>query len=274
MPDCCENCGHVQLESFIDRPGHHLRRCSACGLYQKGQLESKLVYEDNYHTCYKQRFGGKVLTATIRLGAASFYLTGSRPKCLDIGCSVGATVKAASDLGWQASGVDISETAIKLCRQKGLHCQVVEGIELPFADNTFDLVTHWHVIEHVEDIKSALTEWRRVLKSGGIMMFETPNSDYVKAQLMGPRYAKFWTPEHLYTFNRRNMSSLLRQSGFEIVPTRLTGGPRALPLHVNGYAAVYRGFRELCRSARMCKSFEITCRKPASGQFLQATHAA
>jgi ubiquinone/menaquinone biosynthesis C-methylase UbiE len=243
-------------------------------LYQNGVLESKQAYEDRYHACYARRLDGKILTAKIRLGAARFYLTGSHPKCLDIGCSVGATVRAAMDFGWQASGIDISETAIKMCQKQGLDCQVVDGLKLPFADNSFDLVTHWHVIEHVDDIKTALAEWRRVLKPGGVMMFETPNSDYIKARLMGPRYKKFWTPEHLYIFNRANLSSILQSSGFEIIPTRLTGGIRALPIHLNGYATLYRGFREICRSARICKSFEITCRKVVGEQCVSGRRAA
>lgn len=274
MPETCENCGHVQLDRFIDRPGQRLDRCPKCRLYQNGKLDSTQVYEDNYHAGYENRFRGKVLTAKIRLGAASFYLTSSHPNCLDVGCSVGATLQAARDFGWHALGVDVSQTAIGICRKQGLDCQVIAGHKLPFADNTFDLVTHWHVIEHVDDVTAALAEWRRILKPGGIMMFETPNSDYIKARLLGRRYKKFWAPEHLYTFNRSNMSSLLQKSGFEIVPTRLTGGIRALPIYQNAYASVYRGFREICRGARISKSFEITCRKAAGEPVSSSRQAA
>ena len=48
----CENCGHDTLESFIDRPGHQLKRCPECNLFQKGVLESNDVYEGAYHNTY------------------------------------------------------------------------------------------------------------------------------------------------------------------------------------------------------------------------------
>ena len=79
------------------------------------------------------------------------YPPPKNPKMVDIGCSVGATVVAAKQLGWQASGVDISQAAVDYCREQGLDCYKIDGPELPFEDNTFDLVTNWHVIEHVKD---------------------------------------------------------------------------------------------------------------------------
>ncbi len=260
----CENCAKRGLESYIDRPekSHILMRCPECDLFQKGALKTAVIYEDAYHDEYERRRDAKTVTAKLRLGAAKRYLRSADVKMLDIGCSVGATVNAAREFGWQASGVDISSSAIEFCRNDGLDCYEISGVELPFDDNTFDLVTHWHVIEHVEDVAVALAEWRRVLKPGGIMMLETPDSSYRKAQLMGPKYAKFWPSAHLYTFNRNNLSSILTRSGFEVLPTRLTGGFKALPAHLNIYATVYRGYRELCRSLKMCKSLEIVSRKP------------
>ncbi|MFK7766473.1 MAG: methyltransferase domain-containing protein [Mariniblastus sp.] len=275
--DQCENCGTSGLESFIDRPAHVLKRCPGCQLYQKGTLETQMIYEDEYHDCYSVRLKEKIKTAKIRLGAAKHYLEsnqGSQIRSLDIGCSVGAAVSAAREFGWSASGVDVSQTAIEFCKNQDLDCHRIAGVALPFEDGTFDLVTHWHVIEHVDDVLESLAEWKRVLKPGGVMMFETPNSDYIKAKIMGPRYEKFWPSEHLYTFNRKNCASLLTKSGFEILPTRLTGGAGALPLRLNSYAMIYRGFREFSRKARICKSFEMTCRKPIGNSLGDLQHVA
>ena len=259
----CENCGHETLETFIRLDDQRLLRCPRCDLFQKGILESETEYEGDYHVKYARRRSAKTVTATIRLGAARRYLKMRNPRILDIGCSVGATVKAAEQLGWRASGVDVSQAAVNFCIDEGLDCYHSSGVELPFADETFDLVTNWHVIEHVADIAETLVEWRRVLKPGGIMMIETPDSSYLKARLWGPeRYKKFWPRNHLYTFNRRNLGSLLKQGGFEVLPTRIIGGLTALPPHLNGYAFLYRGYRETCRRIRLCKSFEIVCRRP------------
>lgn len=260
----CENCGNSNLERFFDEPQHQLQRCPCCNLYQKGILESEEVYEDDYHDRYARRRGAKIRTAAIRLASTTKYLNTATPRMLDIGCSVGATVQAAMDMGWDASGVDISQNAVDECRSHGLDCHKIDGVALPFEDNHFDMITNWHVIEHCRDVKETLSEWYRVLKPGGIMILETPDSTYLKAQIMGTRYRKFWPPEHLYTFDRKNLSAILQSSGFQILPTRLIGKVSALPGHLSLYALAYRGFRETCRAVKLCKSLEISCRKPAA----------
>ena len=263
----CENCGHDNLSKFIDEPGQLLLHCSNCDLFQKGALESQLVYAEAYHEEYFKRLGSKKATAKIRLGSIKPYLkmTGldsASPKMLDIGCSIGATLSAAVELGWQPTGVDVSQRAVDACTERGLDCHLVEGLEIPFGDNTFDLVTNWHVLEHVADVKETLTEWQRVLKPGGVMILETPDARYLKARMLGTSYKKFWPSEHLYAFNRKNLESILDKTGFEILPNRLIGSWTALSPALTTYAIGYRSFRTVCRRFRMCKSLEICCRKP------------
>lgn len=258
----CENCGNDELEIFFDEPKHKLKRCPSCNLYQKGFLESETVYEGDYHVHYSKRRKSKMRTAAIRLASTTKYLETERPRTLDVGCSVGATVQAAKDLGWEAMGVDISQNAVKYCQSKGLDCHKIDGVKLPFKDNYFDLLTNWHVIEHCRDVKETLDEWYRVLKPGGVMILETPDSTYLKAQWMRQKYLKFWPPDHLYTFDRSNLSSILENSGFEILPTRILGKATALPAPLAMYAIAYRGYRETCRAIKLCKSLEICCRKP------------
>ena len=255
----CENCEHVGLEEFFNQENHYLLRCPQCDLFQKGILESATVYENDYHTHYAKRFKAKKLTAKVRLGAiAPDVPRGGRS--LDVGCSIGATVSACEDLGWQASGVDISQAAVNFCCDQGMDCYKIDDAKLPFEDNSFDLITNWHVIEHVPDVLETLAEWRRVLKPSGTLMIETPASNYLRAQVMKQKYLKFWPPDHLYTFNRKNLTGLLQKAGFEVLPSRIIGGISVLPPHINAYAFAYRMYRQTCRSLNLCKSFEVVCR--------------
>ncbi len=261
--ETCENCSQVGLEFFInsERTKHRLLRCPTCNLFQKGKLPPLDHYENQYHGEYVQRRKLKTVTAKVRLGAIKPDLSINPPSILDIGCSIGATLLAAEQLGWKATGVDVSKSAVNVCRQEGLNCHQVDGIALPFASESFDLITHWHVIEHVENVSEALNEWKRVLKPGGLMVLETPNSSFLKARVLGPRYKKFWPAEHLYTFNRQNLSSILERSGFSVINSRVIGGWNALPLPLNAYAYCYRSYRRICRRLGLCKSIEISCRK-------------
>lgn len=259
----CENCGIEGLQPFEIGPDHSLMFCENCLLYQKGSAPPDELYEKpKYHEKYRSRRSSKIVTAMIRLASVTKYINQQNPKLLDIGCSIGATLAAAERLGWSATGVDVSQTAVEACQRIGLDCHAISDHRLPFDDNTFDVVSNWHVIEHVEDVLQTLEEWKRVMKPGGVMILETPDSQCWKARRLGARYKRFWPKGHLYTFTQSNMNSILDKAGFEVLPTRVIGNANALPLPLTGYAMAYRNLRKLYRKFRWCKSIEVCCRKP------------
>ena len=262
----CENCGYPKLDPFIDNEEQQLFHCPECLLYQKGNLPDMELYENYYHTGYASRRESKTRTAMIRLGSVTKYLEPGPVKMLDVGCSIGATVEAGKRLGWEASGVDVSQAAVKYCKEQGLDCYVIDDERLPFEDNTFDVLASWHVIEHVTDVKATLAEWNRVLKPGGIMILETPESQCLKARRLGAEYAKFWPLGHLYTFTRSNMTSLLEKSGFDVLPSKVLGKLNALSPKMNAYALGYRSFRKIYRTFGLCKSIEVVSRKTGEPQ--------
>ena len=104
---------------------------------------------------------------------------GKRSKSyLDIGCAFGFYVRRLSELGWDAAGVDVSEYAIGRGKQRGIsNICVASARELPFADASYDFVTAIDVIEHLnlDDAAATVAETRRVLRTGGVAFFATPN---------------------------------------------------------------------------------------------------
>ncbi|MDQ3908545.1 MAG: class I SAM-dependent methyltransferase, partial [Acidobacteriota bacterium] len=99
---------------------------------------------------------------------------GARPRILDVGCGTGANLELLSRFG-DAAGVDISDEALAFCRGRGLS-DVRKGAaeSLPFADESFDLVTALDVVEHLDDDAAGLNEMRRVLKLGGRALIYVP----------------------------------------------------------------------------------------------------
>lgn len=101
-------------------------------------------------------------------------VTDRRARILDVGCGTGANLLMLSKYG-QAEGVDISEDALAFCRARGLDkVKLGAGEELPYADATFDLVTAFDVVEHMDDDLAGLTEMRRVLRPGGRVLLFVP----------------------------------------------------------------------------------------------------
>ena len=264
MKEQCENCRATTLDRFEVRPNQTFWHCSTCDLYQKGTLESADAYEDGYHGHYSKNRSRKLSTAAIRLSALAQLLPNTKTKLLDIGCSVGAIVEAANRLGWRGAGVDVSQTAVDFCRERGLDCHHFDGNTLPFPDATFDAITSWHVIEHVFDVSETLRDWYRVLKPGGVMVLETPDAGYLKVRLKGARYQKFWAPEHIYTFRKHNLTPFLQDAGFELLSNPFLGKPQLLPPPLAGYSLMYRSVHGIRRSLGLSKAFVLYCRRPIS----------
>jgi len=97
-----------------------------------------------------------------------------QPRILDVGCGTGANLQMLSRFG-AAEGVDVSAAALDFCRARGL-AQVKQGAaeSLPFADESFDLVTGLDVVEHLDDDIAGLSEMRRVLSPEGRVVLFVP----------------------------------------------------------------------------------------------------
>lgn len=95
-------------------------------------------------------------------------------KILDVGCGTGLNLQYLEKYG-HAQGVDMSPEALEFCRQRGVtNVTLHEADELPFESESFDLVTAFDVIEHIEDDRGALEEFKRVIRPGGTLLIYTP----------------------------------------------------------------------------------------------------
>jgi SAM-dependent methyltransferase len=101
-------------------------------------------------------------------------LNNPNPRILDVGCGTGANLKMLADYG-NAEGVDISPQAVEFCRERGLDSVKLGAAEqLPYEDDSFELVTALDVIEHLDDDVAGLREIRRVLRRDGRVLLFVP----------------------------------------------------------------------------------------------------
>jgi len=98
---------------------------------------------------------------------------GARGRILDLGCGTGGVLQHLGPFG-SAIGLDPAVEAAQYCRRRDVPMVVGSGLELPFADASFDVVLALDVIEHVPDDVALLREVRRVLRPGGVLLVTVP----------------------------------------------------------------------------------------------------
>jgi 2-polyprenyl-3-methyl-5-hydroxy-6-metoxy-1,4-benzoquinol methylase len=164
----------------------------------------------------------------------SFLLEHVTPgdRVLDVGCGEGAFAAELQRFGAEVVGVDVAQEplrrALRLHPELDLH--LVECPRAwPLADASFDVVWAGEVIEHVADTAAWLSEARRVLRSGGLLLLTTPSWGRVarlRATLSERAFAESFDPlgEHVRYYSRATLTRLLAGFGFERVSVRRAGG--------------------------------------------------
>ncbi|EEQ99041.1 3-demethylubiquinone-9 3-methyltransferase, putative [Perkinsus marinus ATCC 50983] len=108
----------------------------------------------------------------------------SKGRYLDVGCGGGLlTEDMASTYGYNITGIDISEASLRQAREHGrhipnLHYQVGSAYDIPFPDDSFDGVIISEVLDHLMDLRKAIQEIYRVLKPGGVVVFDTISRNF------------------------------------------------------------------------------------------------
>jgi 2-polyprenyl-3-methyl-5-hydroxy-6-metoxy-1,4-benzoquinol methylase len=157
---------------------------------------------------------------------------GRRPLVLDLGCAEGHFAAALARGGTEVVAVDVAEEPLRRAhiRHPELDARLVEPeAPLPLEDASFDVVWAGETIEHVADTQQWLSEVRRVLRSGGILLLSTPDHGLLsrlRLVLSGRTFEAHFDPraDHLRFYTRRMLVDLLADFGFEEVAVAGLGG--------------------------------------------------
>ena len=149
-------------------------------------------------------------------------------KLLDIGCGGGKYLQSMQRLGWSAEGVEFNSSAVQTCRDMGLTVFQGKLSEARFPDNTFDVVTARHVIEHIPCPNPFAKEIFRILKPGGLMILRTPNSKALGRSWFGINWFANDIPRHLILFSPSNLSLMAESIGFNHLKTETFSSPKII----------------------------------------------
>jgi 2-polyprenyl-3-methyl-5-hydroxy-6-metoxy-1,4-benzoquinol methylase len=137
----------------------------------------------------------------------------NKGRILDIGAGTGDFLSVAKNDGWQTIGVEPSDRAKAIAKSKGVSF-VEETTEL--EDHSFDLISMWHVLEHVPDLDKQIKELKRLLKPTGTLIIAVPNFKSFDAEHYGKFWAAFDVPIHFWHFSKTAIKLLFEKEEMKL----------------------------------------------------------
>ena len=233
----CPVCNHSNSEIAIESQDFSLTQasfsilhCTHCTVRFTSPLPSqdeivKYYKFDEYisHTDVKEGWMNRLyhLIRTKTLAQKTNWIqslfTGHKGHLLDIGAGTGAFVHAMQQKSWKVTGLEPdAATRDRALVNYKIHLQSTDSIfELP--KNEYEVITMWHVLEHVHALKPYLNQCYKSLKHNGRLIIAVPNYTGFDASYYKMYWAAYDLPRHLYHFSPKSMTILLNEMGFEIV---------------------------------------------------------
>ncbi|MCB2221491.1 MAG: class I SAM-dependent methyltransferase [Bacteroidetes bacterium] len=263
--DQCQNC---QFRFTNPRP----EETAAAKYYESPEYlshntEKKSLTSNLYSTI--RRF-------TIRQKSSIVNRHAKGQNALDIGCGTGEFMHSLNLLGYQIQGVEPNQVARKQAQDKFKLSILSSFNAANYQTNQFDVVTMWHVLEHVYRLKETILGIRKILNENGTLIVALPNPDSLDAQIYGKHWAAYDLPRHIYHFGQKDVNRLFNELGFEMI--------KMLPMYfdsfyvsilsenylhgkTNYFKAFYNGFRSNLKAflKKSNYSSQIYILKPKKG---------
>jgi 2-polyprenyl-3-methyl-5-hydroxy-6-metoxy-1,4-benzoquinol methylase len=234
MNNICPWCGSEKAQikllvkdEFLTKEDFNICECLSCGLLYTIPRPSKdkigLYYKSEEYYSHKENKKGfipKVYETIKKFNLKHKYKLASNGikagKVLDIGCGVGDFLHTAETHNWECTGVEPAEDA-KAIAQKRTKGEIISSEELEtIPDCYFDLITMWHVLEHIDNLKWQVKQLQRLTKPNGRIVIAVPNHKSYDAQYYKEQWAAYDVPRHLNHFNRKTLTKIFKSEGLEL----------------------------------------------------------
>jgi len=222
----CASCGGASRRPILKIDDEfNLVRCEDCGLVATSPpvapAEIGRYYPASYYGDNNRRFNA-LLEGLIPFfrnrRAVAIERFVPKGRILDVGCGRGILPALMRERGWDAHGLEFSETSARHARDV-LRLPVFVGDFLlsPYAAASFDAVVLWHVLEHVPDPVATLARAREILKPGGLLVIAVPNFESLQARFAGRHWFHLDVPRHYHHFGLALLTRMLTSHGFSIL---------------------------------------------------------
>jgi 2-polyprenyl-3-methyl-5-hydroxy-6-metoxy-1,4-benzoquinol methylase len=234
--ESCPICNGRELQPFLSCTDFvatgerfQLQKCRACTfLFTNPRPESEAIgryYQSDRYVSHSGKKSGFIykLYDIVRdysigkkLRLIKRYHAGG--KLMDLGCGLGYFLDGVyKDGSFSATGVDISTEAINYVRTSFGHDVLPEELLDTLRSGEFDVITQWHVLEHVHLVNERMQQLKRLMKKDGTLFIAVPNCGSLDARFYKEYWDAYDVPRHLYHFNKTSFFRLMSKHGFKVV---------------------------------------------------------
>lgn len=231
----CPACGSGELvdylktkDYFLSGESFGLMKCANCNLVftnprpEKSEL-GRYYESDEYLSHHAsswsfQAFVYRFLRSlNIRHKYRQVTIFASRGRLLDVGSGTGELLRFFKQKGWDVTGIEPNDSARSYSISHHDVSVFPEGYLSSLPSDSFDVVSMWHVLEHVSDINERVRILSRVLKKEGVLVVALPNIDSWDADYYGSYWAALDVPRHLFHFSPGSFGDFSNRHGFKVI---------------------------------------------------------
>ena len=143
---------------------------------------------------------------------------GTDKSVLDVGAGTGDFLALATKCGWEASGVEPNELARLKAQDKGV--TLIEYLDAVPSSQKFEVITLWHVLEHLPDLESQIAKLVGLLTNTGTLIVAVPNFKSYDANYYKEYWAAFDVPRHRWHFSQKSVQKIFEKHGMKLVRTK------------------------------------------------------
>lgn len=148
-------------------------------------------------------------------------------RLLDIGCGTGDFLKIAKENNWIISGIEPNKEARSIANKKTNNSVFNTAKLQELREHSFDVITLWHVLEHLPNLEAQIVTIKKLLKEKGTLIIAVPNFKSFDANYYKDFWAAYDVPRHLWHFNQESIANLFGSKNMKVV--------KILPMKFDAY---------------------------------------
>ncbi len=219
----CLLCNHTGLTPLTRYFKDCLIKCDHCDFVFCSKIPSDSELVSHYNAYPRNELISSITLKRYQELLAFFKRYRDTGNILDVGCGNGHFLSEAKSKGWNVYGTEYTDTAIDICKKKGIN--MFQGKLNPedFGNLKFDVICSIEVLEHINNPTEEIKNFHYLLRDGGIVYITTPNFNSLSRLLLKEKWSIIEYPEHLCYYTSSTLARLFRQAGFKKMLIKTTG---------------------------------------------------